>query len=801
MDLSTIKNTGKWDSSAASLNENFSKVGTEVDKLKYAAYNSKLYATEALLKQAVPNPSVGDWAIVGDTIPGEIYQCHTDGMWSATGQTGGGYGMEVIEKNVTEQYVTEVHNEYTGDIVNNPDDEDLISEEKTEGSKVLKLADKLYNASVFSGMGRCYLRKNISGSKNVLTQAMIDKTNTRYIIQYDYDLNGETVTVPEGCTMDFQGGSLANGTLLGNKTKLKGSVSLIQCIGEGVFDIDKVNVRWFGATGDGSDSTDSFNNALTFINKKISYTENPTNVSTLYIPNGIYKINNVKVVNCSITGESSTATIIQSTDDSTDNVTFSHRQTSSYGPKTLISNIYFSTGIFDNRKTSVEFNNCFFGSGSINILQTSDVLISKCIFDQSADGIKIEQCANITISDNIFFNNALRAIWIVSGNGIIVSSNSFNNCWGRPVYIQSGSMISIMGNIFSSTDQEDINDENPAFIKFYHSNNPSYEYPFETVSISNNVFKCHGKYTAIYVYSEKSISGLDISSNDINDAVYGIYAIKGVTRLNIRSNTFSNSLLNNIWANVSNVFIIGNIFINGGSAFSSDTFQSSIMIGIVGGIVMNNVQKYTEDSKIKYWIYLNGATPQSNYSIVINNMLQYYDNKLYIKDVFAETDYSFMGFNYKNMINHLSSFNALGSIKPYPGMQIYIENSAPLYYNNDNWMNEDGSLNSKERIVFSISQISTPNIIYKIVSDIDLGGETLTIPSGCTLDFQGGSIRNGNLILNATRILPYSLKLDDYITAEISGTYKEGQVIYDSSLKIMKLWNGERWCKLDGSNL
>lgn len=104
------------------------------------------------------------------------------------------------------------------EIVNNPDDEDLHSTEKSEDVHVLQFADKEYNASSFSGLGRVYLRKNISDGKNVLTQAMMNKANTRYIIQYDYDLNGTTITVPEGCTLDFQGGSLSNGTLSGNNT-------------------------------------------------------------------------------------------------------------------------------------------------------------------------------------------------------------------------------------------------------------------------------------------------------------------------------------------------------------------------------------------------------------------------------------------------------------------------------------------------------------------------------------------------------------------------------------------------------
>lgn len=45
------------------------------------------------------------------------------------------------------------------------------------------------------------------------------------------------------------------------------------------------------------------------------------------------------------------------------------------------------------------------------------------------------------------------------------------------------------------------------------------------------------------------------------------------------------------------------------------------------------------------------------------------------------------------------------------------------------------------------------NVIYKITKDIDLKGETLTIPEGCTLDFQGGSLSNGTVVGNGTRIV------------------------------------------------
>lgn len=56
------------------------------------------------------------------------------------------------------------------------DEEDI-----TEQSGTLQLANKTYDKQSFSGLGRVYLRKNIVGDKNVLTQAMINKANTIYM--------------------------------------------------------------------------------------------------------------------------------------------------------------------------------------------------------------------------------------------------------------------------------------------------------------------------------------------------------------------------------------------------------------------------------------------------------------------------------------------------------------------------------------------------------------------------------------------------------------------------------------------
>ena len=53
-------------------------------------------------------------------------------------------------------------------------------------------------------------------------QDLFTKTDTLYKIVSSLDLDGGSVTMPEGCTIDFQGGSISNGTIIGTDTWLTG---------------------------------------------------------------------------------------------------------------------------------------------------------------------------------------------------------------------------------------------------------------------------------------------------------------------------------------------------------------------------------------------------------------------------------------------------------------------------------------------------------------------------------------------------------------------------------------------------
>lgn len=119
-------------------------------------------------------------------------------------------------------------------VYNQADNEDL-EEVIQNGKSVLHFKDKLYNLEEYSGYGRVWLRKNIKKSslcdccddeqKNILTQNMFFKqdnispnTNTIYIVQYDYDLDGETITIPSDSVLVFDGGSFSNGQIILDNT-------------------------------------------------------------------------------------------------------------------------------------------------------------------------------------------------------------------------------------------------------------------------------------------------------------------------------------------------------------------------------------------------------------------------------------------------------------------------------------------------------------------------------------------------------------------------------------------------------
>lgn len=135
---------------------------------------------------------------------------------------------DILDGSITYKHLNESLKQLIGEgntITNFPDEEDITSD-----GAVLSFKDRNYEPDKFSGLGKVILRKNINvidgQPKNLLIQDMINKENTIYEIRYDFDLNGEEITIPEGCVLDFQGGSLSNGNIIGHNNIIKNTDSL-----------------------------------------------------------------------------------------------------------------------------------------------------------------------------------------------------------------------------------------------------------------------------------------------------------------------------------------------------------------------------------------------------------------------------------------------------------------------------------------------------------------------------------------------------------------------------------------------
>lgn len=149
----------------------------------------------------------------------------------------------------------------------NPDDLDR------NDSNEIQLADR----DSTSGMGYVILRKNKTFAEQVT------KENTIYEIRYDYDLGEGEVTIPENCILKFEGGSLSDGTIGGNNSKIvTNSFKIFKNITvKGTWIQEEVYSNWFFSE-ESEDSTALFKNLMTL--------STSNNLTHIYIEEKTFKI-------------------------------------------------------------------------------------------------------------------------------------------------------------------------------------------------------------------------------------------------------------------------------------------------------------------------------------------------------------------------------------------------------------------------------------------------------------------------------------------------------------------------------
>lgn len=136
-------------------------------------------------------------------------------------------------------------------------------------------------------------------------QNKFSKSNMIYKITKDIDLGNGILTIPANCTLDFQGGSFSNGTIVGSDTVLIGNIK-IECLLSGTYK-GNIDGCWF--IHDANDNTTelqnffnllSINNIGFFskkVNIKISSSVNIKSNTTVNFENcSIYQLSNNAVL-------------------------------------------------------------------------------------------------------------------------------------------------------------------------------------------------------------------------------------------------------------------------------------------------------------------------------------------------------------------------------------------------------------------------------------------------------------------------------------------------------------------------
>lgn len=375
----------------------------------------------------------------------------------------GTIGYEQLNDNLKQLFREKVN------VTNYPDDEDIASVDN-----MLKFKDREANSANFQSKGYVILRKNlclVNGVvKNILTQNMINQPNTIYEIRYDFDLNGENIDMQEGCILKFEGGSLKNGTLTGNKTTIYSPICTIfdlQLRLSGTYICDKAYPQWFGDVSANKDCTKNIQNCLDFFNKatitedmmcknlmvsnsllegidKGMVYNNKNNRPKLIAFSGCDIINtagNSNIYGLSFCGENKKENAIVICND------------------TRIRNCSFSTlssgiGAKGNYLHMNIFENCDFNNNDIALSNLVDSRITNCMFNTNNTAILLQNGANGNIISNCRIEWNVLGISLYQTSFNSITNNQFDRQAQEAININSCTSAQIVANNFNRNGAE-----------------------------------------------------------------------------------------------------------------------------------------------------------------------------------------------------------------------------------------------------------------------------------------------------------------------------------------------------------
>lgn len=638
-----------------------------------------------------------------------------------------------------------VTNNITNNYINNADEEDI-----TVVDDKLKFANKTYDANQFSGLGRVYLRKNIVGGKNVLTQSMINTANTIYVIQYDYDLNGITISIPDNSILQFNGGTLSNGTINGNNTVIHSN--LIKIFDDNIFlkgnwNITYIYPEWFGAIPYKKDVLNNPTGSIT-LSKALEESNNAfdklkdiliyTNIHSICL-NALYYITKEIDINVTqyynnginITGNGTDTGFIVQINDISASIISINKNSKVISQYDYLSNF----AIYVTKDSQLD-----------SAILLYEIIRSTCVDVKVYGGFaKFEKGIyhlHSVVNNNIFLNVFERCVGVnsIKGGGIHYSHETYQptlqsiqNCIfqqlagaaieAEPTPITGGGF----GGIIQGNELEG-NIKGAIALSGIHN-----------LSVRNNYFEC-ADYNQLINYFD-----------NVPPAVFTFGIITGATDNNYLTNIigldFSNNQIGGSTGNIDYAIII----------CSTKAGGRTVNVNIIGNIINPSVTKNIGAKYITKLQYCTNININDNY---FNVNYDDVDNNFPIDIVNGSDNSNVSGINYSYKTNKVS-FDANYKFSHSNGLGI-IRTSAFDIINNYPYLVPKGT--SLIPILYSGDFIflETNNTIYKVIKGGRLhyntnasfvAGSNIIVCSGAIWNWNVGDIINSDYINNGTAVI------------------------------------------------
>lgn len=356
-------------------------------------------------------------------------------------------------------------------------------------------------AFVFSLVG--IQARSISIINKEQVNRLLKEENQTYRIRHTIDLDGDTLIIPDGCTLLFKRGCFKHGTIILNQTTIVGRSKMFKDVKlQGSITNNEVYSKWFIST--------SANDNLLIDAIKVA-----CNSSKNFVFNkGQYTFSDYISLygNCSLIADGK-VDVVANVEDSkifilAGNTTIGGKKPITWTGKLQGLNFIAKKGVYDN----------FLG-----LYNVKDVEVSDCSFDMSAEGVN---CANKIIGsvNNAYYSNPSKGENIkILRNTIRVQStlDDRNNC--ECIGIENRNNVLIEGNhIFNTRDDLGIHNSTNVVIR----NNVVDAYDgrifvanSKDISIENNIVR--------YVFPSTTGMGIYLGVEPGYDMIPERIAIKG----------------------------------------------------------------------------------------------------------------------------------------------------------------------------------------------------------------------------------------------------------------------------------